>query len=107
MHLLVFKEAETDEIKRIYFNASGRLSTKLYLIFKYGVDVNAGWKDLKEELKKLKEEIFEDLKGLEFSLSEINSDVMEYVNWCYKNHIDINNLIPIGLANDASKLNIY
>ena len=37
----------------------------------------------------------------------VNSDVMEYVNWCYKNHIDINNLIPIGLAIDATGLNIY
>lgn len=37
----------------------------------------------------------------------INSDVMEYVNWCYKNHIDINNLIPMGLANNATGLNIY
>ena len=37
----------------------------------------------------------------------INLDVMEYVNWCYKNHIDINNLIPMGLANDATNKNIY
>ena len=37
----------------------------------------------------------------------INSDVMEYVNWCYKNHIDINNLIPKRLAWDATNLNIY
>ena len=37
----------------------------------------------------------------------ISSDVMEYVNWCYKNHIDINNLIPMGLAIDATGLNIY
>lgn len=36
-----------------------------------------------------------------------NLDVMEYVNWCCKNHIDINNLIPIGLANDTTGLNIY
>ena len=37
----------------------------------------------------------------------VNSDVMEYVNWCYKNHIDINNLVPMGLAIDATELNIY
>lgn len=41
------------------------------------------------------------------SKGPINSDVMDYVNWCYKNHIDINNLIPMGLANDATGLNIY
>ena len=55
----------------------------------------------KEEYCCLQQKVIYNSKGL------INSDVMEYVNWCYKNHIDINNLIPIGLANDASKLNIY
>lgn len=28
-------------------------------------------------------------------------------NWCYKNHFDINGLIPMGLAIDATNLNIY
>jgi hypothetical protein len=27
--------------------------------------------------------------------------------WLLKNHFDINGLIPIGLANDATRLNIY
>lgn len=31
----------------------------------------------------------------------------EPVNYCYKNHFDINGLIPKGLANDATNLNIY
>ena len=34
-------------------------------------------------------------------------DTVKSINWCYKNHIDINTLIPIGLANDATGLNIY
>lgn len=29
------------------------------------------------------------------------------VDYCYKNHIDINRLIPKGLAIDATRLNIY
>ena len=29
------------------------------------------------------------------------------VNWLIKNHFDINGLIPMGLANDATGLNIY
>lgn len=29
------------------------------------------------------------------------------LQWCYKNHIDVNGLIPIGLANDATGLKIY
>ena len=37
----------------------------------------------------------------------INDDVMNYVNWCYENHLDINNLISKGLAIDCTNLNIY
>ena len=55
----------------------------------------------KEEYVGLQQRVIYNSKGL------INSDVMEYVNWCYKNHIDINNLIPMGLALDATGLNIY
>ena len=28
-------------------------------------------------------------------------------NWCYKNHFDCNDLIPLGLAIDCTNLNIY
>lgn len=28
-------------------------------------------------------------------------------DWCYKNHFDYRGLIPMGLANDATGLNIY
>lgn len=55
----------------------------------------------KEEYCALQQKVIYNSKGL------INSDVMEYVNWCYKNHIDINNLIPKRLAWDATNLNIY
>lgn len=55
----------------------------------------------KEEYCSLQQKVIYNNKGL------VNSDVMEYVNWCYKNHIDINNLIPIGLAIDTTGLNIY
>lgn len=34
-------------------------------------------------------------------------DWLWLINWCYKNHFDINKLIEKGLAIDASKLNIY
>jgi hypothetical protein len=40
--------------------------------------------------------------------SEISlSNTLEIIQWCYENHIDINGLIPMGLANDATNLNIY
>lgn len=34
-------------------------------------------------------------------------DWLWLINWCYKNHFDINKLIEKGLAIDASGLNIY
>lgn len=37
----------------------------------------------------------------------VYEDIMEYLNWLYKNHFDINNLIQNGLANDATGLGIY
>lgn len=41
------------------------------------------------------------------SYGPVNVDVINYINWCYKNHIDINGLIPMDLAIDATGLNIY
>lgn len=35
------------------------------------------------------------------------SDVVDFINWCYENHFDINFLIPKGLALDATGKNIY
>lgn len=32
---------------------------------------------------------------------------IKLINWCYENHFDINGLIPMGLAIDATGLNIY
>lgn len=34
-------------------------------------------------------------------------DAVEFINWCYENHFDINGLIPRGLAEDATDKNIY
>lgn len=33
--------------------------------------------------------------------------VVDFINWCYKNHFDVNGLIPMGLAIDATNLKIY
>ena len=41
------------------------------------------------------------------SKGPVTEDVMNYVNWCYENHLDINDLIPKGLAIDCTNLNIY
>lgn len=34
-------------------------------------------------------------------------EILSLLNWFYKNHFDINGLIPMGLAIDAAGLNIY
>lgn len=34
-------------------------------------------------------------------------DVVDFINWCYENHLDINGLILKDLAIDATGLNIY
>ena len=55
----------------------------------------------KEEYCQLQQRIIYNSKGV------VNEDVVKYINWCYKKHLDINNLIPMGLAIDATGLNIY
>lgn len=50
---------------------------------------------------------------IEIAISNIKNDTPNYVtclnrlNWLLKNHFDIYDLIPMGLANDATGLNIY
>lgn len=34
-------------------------------------------------------------------------DAVDFIKWCYENHLDVNGLIPKDLANDATNLNIY
>jgi hypothetical protein len=35
------------------------------------------------------------------------NDMIDIIQWCYKNHFDIYGLIPMGLAIDATGKNIY
>lgn len=72
-----------------------------YEIKPYLFPLSSMTEEQKEEYCSLQQKVIYNNKGL------VNSDVMEYVNWCYKNHIDINNLIPMGLAIDTTGLNIY
>ena len=55
----------------------------------------------KEEYCQLQQRVIYNSKGV------VNEDVIKYINWCYKKHLDINNLIPMELAIDATNLNIY
>jgi hypothetical protein len=38
---------------------------------------------------------------------EYGTDVVDLIDWFNKNHFDYRGLIPMGLANDATGLNIY
>ena len=55
----------------------------------------------KEEYCQLQQRVIYNSKG------HVNEDVAKYINWCHKKHLDINNLIHMGLAIDATGLNIY
>ena len=87
---------EPDHIKQLLNDEDGDTEIKPYFF-----PLSSMTEEQKEEYCNLQQKVIYNNKGL------VNSDVMEYVNWCYKNHIDINNLIPMGLAIDATGLNIY
>lgn len=55
----------------------------------------------KEMYCRLQQKVIYNSKGL------VTEDVMNYVNWCYENHLDVNDLIPNGLGIDATGKNIY
>ena len=55
----------------------------------------------KEIYCQLQERVIYNSKG------PVTEDVMNYVNWCYENHLDINDLISKGLAINATNLGIY
>jgi hypothetical protein len=50
---------------------------------------------------------------MEYTITQIKNDSLIWTsglnryNWLIKNHFDVYDLIPIGLANDATGLNIY
>ena len=89
------------EVQVTYERSGINFDTKISSIKPYLFPLSSMTEEQKEEYCSLQQKVIYNSKGL------INSDVMEYVNWCYKNHIDINNLIPLGLAKDATGLGIY
>ena len=38
---------------------------------------------------------------------DMSFSICRYMEWCYKNHLDVNSLIQKGLAIDATGLNVY
>ena len=49
---------------------------------------------------------YSDLYGIIFAKDHYY-DTVESIDYLYKNHIDVRGLIPMGLAIDATNLNIY
>ena len=74
---------------------------KIVKIKPYLFPLSSMTEEEKEEYCQLQQRIIYNSKGV------VNEDVTKYINYCYKKHLDINNLIPMGLAIDATKLNIY
>ena len=74
---------------------------KIVKIKPYLFPLSSMTEEEKEEYCSLQQKVIYNGQGL------VNLDVMEYVDWCYKHHIDINELIPMSLAIDATGLNIY
>ncbi len=63
-------------------------------------------KEQKEELQELyfdyvPDEIFNNIEFV------YHYDCIHLIDWLYKNHFDVNGLIPLDLAKDATGLNIY
>ena len=47
------------------------------------------------------------IHGVSFIFKEFKTYSLELIKWLNKHHFDYRGLIPIGLANDATDLNIY
>lgn len=74
---------------------------KLEQVKPYLFPMSSMTEEEKEEYCQLQQRIIYNSKGV------VNEDVTKYINYCYKKHLDVNNLIPMGLAIDATGLNIY
>ena len=77
-----------------YYNEIVKI--KLYLF-----PLSSMTEEEKEEYCQLQQRVIYNSEGV------VNEDVIKYINWCYKKHLDINNLIPMKLAIDATGLDIY
>ena len=82
----------------------------------YLLPLSSMTEEQKEELLEITDAIkiddiglyYEEGDTLETYLSQIPYTFMcKVVTWCYKNHFDVNGLIPLDLAKNATGLNIY
>ena len=87
--------------ENIHIFSSGHGVFSINVIKLYLFPLSSMTEEEKEEYCQLQQRVIYNSKGV------VNEDVTKYINWCYKKHLDINNLIPMGLAIDATGLNIY
>ena len=95
-------DLEHSEVKFYKYKGEGLTICDVGFIERYG---KLRFKPYLFPLSNMTEEQLLELSSISFENS-IDSSI-KTLNWCYKNHFDINNLIPMGLANDATGLNIY
>lgn len=87
--------------ENVHIFSSGHGVFSINVIKPYLFSLSSMTEEEKEEYCQLQQRVIYNSKGV------INEDVTKYINWCYKKHLDINNLIPMELAIDATGLNIY
>ena len=87
--------------ENVHIFSSGHGVFSINVIKLYLFPLSSMTEEEKEEYCKLQQRVIYNSKGV------VNEDVTKYINWCYEKHLDINNLIPMGLAIDATGLNIY
>ena len=88
------------DLNRLYYNDFSIYSEEK-LSLPYLFPLSSMTEEEKEEYCQLQQKVIYNSKGV------VNKDIIKYINWCYKKHLDINNLIPMKLAIDATGLNIY
>ena len=101
----VFLTYDKDKDKILYKECVKELNyshlSRYWTLKPYLFPLSSMTEEQKEEYVSLQDRVI--YNGQDF----VNLDVMKYIDWCYKHHIDINELIPMGLAIDATGLNIY
>lgn len=103
-NLTTYQLYDGDNIKDIYcaidfFGDDDYISVEYFRPYLF--PLSSMTEEQKEEYCQLQQKIIYNSKGV------VNEDITEYINWCYKKHLDINDLISKGLAIDATNLNIY
>jgi hypothetical protein len=110
------EERETwDEIEGITLDGYvdiGQYSLPIECIKPYLFPLSSMTDEQREELYKIgwyldEDKIYSCFRNYDDVNYKTHIDCFELMNWCYKNNFDINGLIPMGLANDATGLNIY